>query len=142
MRQRTKVGVLGVAVAVALAVTEHRMAHAYYSSTWYEDAGGHEQAVRQQRALHAPMLVYFRVDWCPHCRALDEMLEAYEVRSRLNGFIKVRINPEHGDAEKALFQGPYGAGGYPALFVHPDGGTPARVSTKGPPEQFVAHLPN
>src|SRR6266849_4075970 len=29
-----------------------------------------------------------RVDWCPHCRALDQMLETYEVRSRLNELIK------------------------------------------------------
>ena len=52
-----------------------------------------------------------------------------------------RINPEHGDGEKALFQSRYGGGGYPALFVQPEGAGPQRVSTQGPPEQFVAHLP-
>ena len=140
MKQGMKAGVLGVAVAIALAVTEHRMPTPTIIDV-VRGRGGYEQAVRQQRSVHAPLLVSFRVDWCPHCRALDEMLEAYEVRSRLNAFIKVRINPEHGDAEKALFQGPHGAGGYPALFVQPDGGAPARLSTKGLPEQLVAHLP-
>jgi thioredoxin-like negative regulator of GroEL len=141
MRTGMRVAGLGVAVAVALVTAGRQAAEAYYSSTWYEDAGGYEQAVRQQHSLHAPMLVYFRVDWCPHCRALDEMLQAYEVRSRLNEFIKVRINPEHGDAEKALFQSRYGSSGYPALFMLRDGGAAARISTAGPPERFLRQLP-
>jgi len=116
------------------------MAQAYYSSTWYEDAAGYEQAVREQRAHHAPIFIYFRVDWCPHCRAFDQMAEAYEVRSKLNELIKVRINPEHGDAEKAL-QGRYGSSSYPALFVQPDGGAPGPISAKGPAAPFVAQLP-
>src|SRR5713101_3397504 len=83
---------LAAAIGTVLAGPTRRSAEAYNSSTWYEDAGGFELALRQQRALHAPVLVYFRVDWCPHCRALDQVLETYEVRSRLNEFIKVRAN--------------------------------------------------
>src|SRR6058998_3793051 len=116
---RTVVG--GIVVGMALSGAGTKVAQAYYSSTWYEDAAGYDQAVRDQRAHHAPIFVYFRVDWCPHCRAFDEIAEAYEVRSKLNGLIKVRINPEHGAAEKAL-QARYGSTGYPALFVQPDGG--------------------
>src|SRR5690242_20539280 len=85
-----------------------RLGHAYLSSTWYEDAGGYEEAMRQQKVLHAPMLVYFRVDWCPHCRAFDQLLEDQKVRSRLAAYIKVRINPEHGKAERTIFEGQFG----------------------------------
>lgn len=140
MRTGVRALVLATVVAMALSGAGTNRAQAYYSSTWYEDATGYEQAVREQRAHHAPIFVYFRVDWCPHCRAFDQMAEAYEVRSKLNEFIKVRINPEHGDAEKAL-QARYGASSYPALFVHPDGGAPGSISAKGPSTQFVAQLP-
>jgi thiol:disulfide interchange protein len=127
-------------VGAALAVGATRAAHAYYSSTWYEDAAGFDEALSEQRAHHVPILVYFRVDWCPHCRAFDEMADAYEVRSKLNELIKVRINPEHGAAEKAL-QARYGSTSYPALFVQPDGGAPGSLSAKGPAARFVAQLP-
>jgi len=130
---------LAAAIGTVLAGPTRRSAEAYNSSTWYEDAGGFELALRQQRALHAPVLVYFRVDWCPHCRALDQVLETYEVRSRLNEFIKVRINPEHGDAEKQLFQAA-GSGGYPSLFLRGEGGI-TRLHSGSSPEQFLAQLP-
>ncbi len=130
---------LAAAIGTVLAGPTRRSAEAYNSSTWYEDSGGFEQALRQQRALHAPVLVYFRVDWCPHCRAVDQMLETYEVRSRVNEFIKVRINPEHGDAEKQLFQAA-GSGGYPSLFLRGEGGI-TRLHSGSSPEQFLAQLP-
>lgn len=140
MRAGVRALVVGTVFLVALGGAGTKMAQAYYSSTWYEDAAGYEQAVREQRAHHAPIFIYFRVDWCPHCRAFDQMAEAYEVRSKLNELIKVRINPEHGDAEKAL-QGRYGSSSYPALFVQPDGGAPGPISAKGPSAHFVAQLP-
>jgi thiol:disulfide interchange protein len=119
------------------------VAQGYLSSTWYEDAGGYEEAVRQQKSLHVPMFVYFRVDWCPHCRAFDQLLEEQAVRSRVGSYIKVRINPEHGKAEKALFEQTFGTKGYPALFVvDSEGASPRRVSHGGPAEKFVAQFPH
>ena len=50
---------LAAVMGMVLVGPVRRPAHAYNSSTWYEDAGGFEQALRQQRALHAPVLVYF-----------------------------------------------------------------------------------
>ena len=132
---------LAIALAVALAAAIRRPAAAYYSSTWYEDAGGYEHALRQQRSLHAPILLYFRVDWCPHCRALDDLLETYDVRSRLNEMLKVRVNPEHGDAEKQLFASRAGSGGYPALFLESEGGSASRLSHAGPAARFLSQLP-
>ena len=140
MRARMGRVVVVFAVSMALSAAGTRLAEAYYSATWYEDAAGYEKALRDQRVHHVPIFVYFRVDWCPHCRAFDELADGYEVRSKLNELIKVRINPEHGDAEKAL-QARYGSSSYPALFVQPDGGAPASLSAKGPAAHFVSQLP-
>jgi thiol:disulfide interchange protein len=111
------------------------------SSTWFEDASGFEDAARQQAHQHAPMLVYFRTDWCPYCKKFDSLLEDAEVRSRLAKVIKVRVNPEHGDAEKNLFEKRYGARGYPAIFWAPsESAAPRRISGRGPAAEFLAQL--
>jgi len=136
-RSRTIIGWMGIAVALTVAPA----ARAHLSSSWYEDASGYEEAVRQQKVLHAPMLVYFRTDWCPHCRAFDQLLEDPKVRSQLGPYIKVRVNPEHGKAEKELFEERFGAMGFPALFFQgSEMATPARISAKGPADRFVAQF--
>jgi thiol:disulfide interchange protein len=130
-------------MALGCVLSSARFAHAYLSSTWYEDASGYEEAVRQQKSLHVAMFVYFRVDWCPHCRAFDKLLEEQAVRSQVGSYVKVRINPEHGKAEKALFEQTFGTKGYPALFiVDSEGASPRRLSHGGPPERFVAQFPH
>ena len=108
--------------------------------SWYEDAAGYEYALRRQRSDHVPVLVYFRTDWCPHCRALDALLDSHDVRSRLGDYLKVRINPEHGTAERRLFEKEYGSRGYPALFLRADGRGAARLSTGGPAAQFLTQF--
>ena len=129
---------LGVA---ALAIVLAAPALAYQSTVWFEGADGHATALRQRKTMKAPMLVYFRVDWCPHCRRFDELLDDSQVRSRLAGVIKVQIDPEKGEAEKQLFQGEYGGTGYPTIFLYPaDGGEPRRLSHKGPAERFLAQF--
>ena len=137
-RLKSIIAVAGLAAAVLLAA---RAGHAYLSSTWYQDASGYEEAARQQKVLHVPMFVYFRVDWCPHCRAFDQLLEDQAVRSQLGSYLKVRVNPEHGKDEKELQEQRFGAKGYPSLFVvDSDGGAPRRVSHGGPADRFVAQL--
>ena len=131
LRRRTLV--LGFVLAVAAA-------HAARAS-WYEDAAGYEYALRRQRSDRTPVLVYFRTDWCPHCRELDQLLESREVRPRLGDYLKVRINPEHGAAERRLFEKEYGSRGYPALFLRADGHPATRLSTGGPAARFLAQLP-
>ena len=127
----------------ALAIVLAMPALADQSTVWFEGADGHANAMRQRKTMRAPMLVYFRVDWCPHCRRFDELLDDSQVRSRLAGVIKVRIDPEKGDAEKQLFQSEYGGTGYPTIFLHPaDGGEPRRLSHKGPAERFLAQFPD
>ena len=127
--------------AVALAIVLAMPALAYHSTVWLEGADGHADAMRQRQTMQAPMLVYFRVDWCPHCRRFDELLDDGQVRSRLAGVIKVRIDPEKGEAEKQLFQSEYGGTGYPTIFLYSaDGGSPTRISHKGPADRFLAQL--
>jgi hypothetical protein len=131
----------GVSVVLALAAASPR-SEAYLSSTWYEDAGGYQEAARRQKLLNAPLLVYFRVDWCPYCRAFDQLLEDQTVRARLASYIKVRVNPEHGKAERALFEEKFGAKGYPALFLQrSEAAAPSRLSARGPADAFVAQFP-
>jgi len=117
-----------------------RVARAFVSSTWYQDAEGYAEAARRQAAEKVPMLVYFRVDWCPYCRVFDRLLEDYEMRRGLAGALKVRVNPEHGEAERALFEQRFGGRGFPAIYWAPASGTPRRVSSAGPAAEFLAQL--
>jgi thiol:disulfide interchange protein len=130
-----------LSLVCALALVVARRSHGYDSSTWFEDAPGFADAARQQAHQHAPMLVYFHTDWCPYCKKFDSLLEDAEVRSRLANVIKVRVNPEHGDAERNLFDRRYGARGYPAIFWVPsETAAPRRISGKGPAREFLAQL--
>jgi len=132
-------GFVWLALASVLLVTA--MARAYVSSSWYEDASGYEEAARLQKLHHAPMFVYFRVDWCPHCKAFDALLDDGRVRGKLGEAIKVRVNPEHGDAERKIFAEKFGAKGYPAIYwVASENDSPRRISGKGPAETFLAQL--
>src|SRR6058998_1445848 len=135
MTQRTRGTVRALVIGIALAAALPRPARA----AWYEDAAGYEYALRRQRSDHVPVLVYFRTDWCPHCRALDALLDSGEVRARLADYLKVRVNPEHGAAERRLEKS-YGSGGYPALFLQADGRS-RRLSTAGPAVRFLAQFP-
>jgi len=84
---------------------------------WLRDAPGYERALQAQRELGMPLVVYFYTDWCPYCHALEsQYLPTPPVQQYLKGVAKVRINPEHGPAERALAE-QYGVTGYPTFFV-------------------------
>ena len=87
------------------------------NENWFYGAAGYARAVESQRELNVPLVVYFYADWCPYCRTLDsEYLPSAPVQDYLRGVVKVRINPEHGVAERALATR-YGVKGYPSFFV-------------------------
>jgi glutaredoxin len=133
-----------VAMVIILAVTQLagvERAAAYLSSTWYEGADGWAQARRQQRAHDVPILVYFRAEWCPHCHALDDLLEEREVERRLRQVIKVRIDPEDGEEEEELFSEEFGAHGFPALFLVSRSGA-RRQLAYGSAERLLSQLPS
>jgi thiol-disulfide isomerase/thioredoxin len=85
--------------------------------SWLNGAAGYARAVELQKERNVPLVVYFYTDWCPYCRNLDNLyLPAAPVQDYLRGVVKVRINPEHGPAERALANR-YGVSGYPSFFV-------------------------
>ena len=84
---------------------------------WLYDSAGYERALELQRDSKVPLVVYFYADWCPYCQTLDsEYLPAAPVQQYLRGVVKVRINPEHGPAEREIAK-QYHVRGYPAFFV-------------------------
>jgi thiol-disulfide isomerase/thioredoxin len=84
---------------------------------WLNGAAGYARAVELQKELNVPLVVYFYTDWCPYCRNLDNLyLPTAPVQDYLRGVVKVRINPEHGQAERALAKR-YGVNGYPSFLV-------------------------
>ena len=110
---------------------------------WLYGAAGHTRAIELQKELKVPLVVYFYTDWCPYCRALDnDYLPTAPVQDYLRGVVKVRINPEHGKAERALAQR-YGVNGYPSFFIArgsampPVNVHPFRRAGKLTPEQFA-----
>ena len=84
---------------------------------WLYGSAGYARALELQREMKVPLVVYFYTDWCPYCHALDsDYLPAAPVRQYLSGVVKVRINPEHGPAERELAK-QYGVRGYPSFFI-------------------------
>ena len=84
---------------------------------WLYGSAGYARAVELQRELNVPLVVYFYTDWCPYCHALDsDYLPAAPVKQYLRGIVKVRINPEHGRAEREIAK-QYGVRGYPSFFI-------------------------
>ena len=110
---------------------------------WLHDASGYKRALELQRELKVPLIVYFYTDWCPYCRELDaEYLPNPAVAEYLRGVVKVRINPEHGPAEREIADR-YDVRGYPRFYVirnptsSPLNLQPFRRSGDLTPEQFV-----
>ena len=98
-------------------LTERSAAPTLPDERWLYGAAGYTRAVELQRELNVPLVVYFYADWCPYCRTLDsEYLPSAPVQDYLRGVVKVRINPEHGPAERAL-AARYSVKGYPSFFV-------------------------
>lgn len=105
----------------------------YSSAKWHVGADGYHQAKRVASASQAPMILYFRTDWCGFCRDVERNLfpqtAAVDV---MRGFVKVRINPELGAAEQALFE-QYRGRGFPTFLVEPYTRMPLRVSVTRAP---------
>jgi thiol-disulfide isomerase/thioredoxin len=96
---------------------------------WSEGATSLEDALQAQRDDGAPVALYFYTDWCGYCKRLNRAVSGGGLE--LDGFLKVRINPEKGAAEHALAQR-YGIRGYPSVFVLPARSNQARqIQTHG-----------
>ncbi|HEY3119650.1 MAG TPA: thioredoxin family protein, partial [Vicinamibacteria bacterium] len=89
-----------------------------FSPFWQSGADGYSRAEREHREAGVPLLVYFRTDWCPYCRQFDEqLLSSPAVEQFLRERVaRVKVNPEDGEADKALFHR-YGGTGYPTVLI-------------------------
>ena len=98
------------------------------SSSWFEGAEGLGRAKKEQEYANVPMIIYYRVDWCPYCQRMDQdIINSSSVREFLANVVKVRVNPESSpdDAELARSMG---VSGYPSVFVVPHpGSTPEKI---------------
>ncbi len=86
-------------------------------SSWLSGASGYSSIRSLHEREKAPMIVYFYTDWCGYCKAFNrQLLDKSEVDEFLKSIPRVRINPETGDAEKALAK-EFAILGYPSFFV-------------------------
>lgn len=87
------------------------------SATWYEGAEGWAQAAAEHAENSAPLVIYFRVGWCPHCRHFEQKtLPTQVVEPELARVIKVRVDAE-GDAQNRQLAKRFGVSGYPDFRV-------------------------
>jgi tetratricopeptide (TPR) repeat protein len=98
------------------------------SSSWFEDAEGLGRAKKEQEYANVPMIIYFRVDWCPYCQRMDQdIINSSSVREFLANVVKVRVNPESSPDNAELAHN-MGVSGYPSVYVVPHpGSTPEKI---------------
>ena len=120
---------------------------ARFPTVWYEGATGYQKAMKEAREDGTPVAVYFYTDWCGYCKQLDEgLLSQPRVQEPFRYIVKVKINPEQGQAEQAIAN-EYGVNGFPSFFILPSADGKARrvggVVAEGDgwrlrtPEEFV-----
>jgi hypothetical protein len=88
------------------------------SALWHEGALGYDRARRERDVTAAPMVVYFRTDWCGYCRQFETgLLDRPAVQAYLGRrAVKVRVNPETGPADAAL-AAEFDVAGFPTFLV-------------------------
>jgi thiol-disulfide isomerase/thioredoxin len=95
---------------------------------WLNGGANFEKAMQLQRELNVPLVVYFYVDWCPYCNALEsEYFPAAPMREYLQSVVKIRINPELTQPDEAVARA-FGIRGYPAFFVIGPNSFPVQLS--------------
>jgi hypothetical protein len=95
---------------------------------WMNGAVSIDKAVQLHRELNVPLVVYFYVDWCSYCNALEnEYFPAAAMRDYLRSVVKIRINPELTRADYELGEA-FGIRGYPSFFVIAPNSFPVKLS--------------
>jgi thiol-disulfide isomerase/thioredoxin len=95
---------------------------------WLNGAANFEKAMQLHRTENVPLVVYFYVDWCPYCNALEsEYFPAAAMRDYLRDVVKIRINPESTRADEDVARA-FGIRGYPGFFVIGPGSFPVQLS--------------
>jgi len=110
---------------------------------WEKGVAGHELAMMDAQDGEKPLILYFYIgssSW--NERMNDEYLSSLEVDRFLEGIPKVHVNPDEGDAEKALAV-QYNVEQFPAflVFVPSFNSKPQRIHPFGErdltPEEFL-----
>ncbi|MEW6731063.1 MAG: thioredoxin family protein [Acidobacteriota bacterium] len=87
------------------------------SVDWLVGADGYTKAVEQHRNTGKPIALYFYTDWCGYCRRFSSsLLTTTEVQDYMKNVIKIKINPEAGQKERAI-SNQYGVMGYPTFLI-------------------------
>jgi thiol-disulfide isomerase/thioredoxin len=104
---------------VVVEAPERERRRARFPSAWYEGHTGYRKAMQEAEEDGTPVAVYFYTDWCGYCRQLENgLLSKPEVQQPFEYLVKVKINPEQGQEERAIAD-QYGVTGYPSFFVLP-----------------------
>ena len=84
---------------------------------WQHGASGYELALKEAKATDKPLILYFHTSWCGWCAKLDKnYLATDEAEEFLRTIPRAEINPDKGNAEKALFN-EFGLTGFPSFLV-------------------------
>jgi tetratricopeptide (TPR) repeat protein len=84
---------------------------------WLEGSQGLRRAQEIRGESKLPILVYFRTDWCPHCKKLERrVFPDAQVMQELRRVVRVRINPERGAENRAVGK-EFRVKGYPHLVL-------------------------
>jgi thiol:disulfide interchange protein len=106
-------------------------------SARFKDSAGYEEALRLQRSSGKPIALYFYVDWCGYCARLEQgILSNEQVKQYLESILYVSVNPDHGKAEEALFEGFQGRG-FPTFLILTKDRSAREISTSGSPADFI-----
>lgn len=88
---------------------------------WFTGYDGYKKALNVSRASNAPILIYFKADWCRYCKKLErELLETRIGKEALKDVVKVRIKPEDNSANDEFYR-KLGGRGYPTILVQTRG---------------------
>ena len=106
-------------------------------STRYQDAAGYAEALREHEKTGKSVALYFYADWCKYCAQLERgILSRSEVKQYLETILYVCVNPEHGNAEAALFE-KFEGRGYPTFLILPKNQPAQEIPTSVRPEVFL-----
>ncbi len=108
------------------------------SAQWYEGASGFRRAGEEQASSGAPLLLFFYVNWCPHCRRfIGEVLPSPEMRDLGERIIKVKVDSEASNEDGQLAR-QYSVRSFPTLLlIAGPGQPPVHLAHGGTPRAFV-----
>jgi len=106
-------------------------------STRYQDSTGYAEALREHEKTGKPVALYFYADWCKYCAQLERgILSRSDVKQYLETILYVCVNPEHGNAEAALFD-EFDGRGYPTFLILAKNQPAQEIPTSVAPEAFL-----